>query len=489
MFYGTFHSTIVRYHRVVKSAGQGDGPVTAGIYCRISLAVDGDTVKTDDQQRICRELAAQLGWQVAEGVGLPYKDGVYTDSNKSAWQRNRNRPAWNEMLKDIEAGKINGIIVYHGDRLVRRGQDLSKLFDYAETKGVKLASPGGTHDLDRDRMMLWIRAAFAEEESQRTSERRKAQYDRWRREGRVRPGGRGGRAYGFATDGVTQVPEECEHIRHMAAMLLAGASTGEVVKNAGERGALTPAGRPFSHGTVRKMLSRARYAGLMPDGENRAAWEPVLDLRTWERVRAILDGKTATYAYATNARKWLLSGIAACGACGAPLQLRPSKGRGRREYANGYACNRAGCRRAYRSAAHLDAYVSEAVIARLDNPLNPQAEAPAPDFAEEWSALVRERGETEELARHYGASPGRLSLLMARLDSIDARMAQLRELTAATARSALLDRHRGIARAEWDALDLSVRRALVAACFTVTVLPASKRGPGFRPQDVRLDPA
>ena len=28
------------------------------------------------------------------------------------------------MLADIEAGKINGIVVYHGDRLVRRPTDL-----------------------------------------------------------------------------------------------------------------------------------------------------------------------------------------------------------------------------------------------------------------------------------------------------------------------------------------------------------------------------
>ena len=345
----------------MSTAGQ-DTQVTAGIYCRISLAADGDTVKTDDQERICRELAARLGWEISEGVGLPFKHGVYTDNNKSAWQRNRNRPAWNEMLQDIEAGKINGIIVYHGDRLVRRGQDLSKLFDYAETKGVKLASPSGTHDLDRDRMMLWIRAAFAEEESQRTSERRKSQYERWRREGKVRPGGRGGRAYGFATDGLTHVPAECDHVRDMAAMLLAGKPTGALVRDAAERGALTPAGSVFSHGTIRKMLARPRYAGLMPDGENAAAWKPVLGRRDWERVCEILDAKTATFAYATNARRWLLSGIAVCGACEAPMQIRPSKGRGRQEHENGYACNRAGCRKVYRSAPLLDAYVGRRVV-------------------------------------------------------------------------------------------------------------------------------
>jgi hypothetical protein len=275
----------------------------------------------------------------------------------------------------------------------------------------------------------------------------------------------------------------------MAAMLLDGASTGELVRDAAACGALTPSGVPFSHSTIRKMLMRPRYAGLMPDGENTAAWEPVLDRRDWEHVRAILTGKTATFAYATNARRWLLSGIAMCGACGAPMQLRPSKGRGRKDYTNGYGCSSASCRKAYRSAAHLDAYVSARVVHLLNDPRQPQGELPvAPDHAPEWAALTAERARTVATAKDYADSPGRLDILMARLDSIDARMAELREREADDGRSRLLSRYRGITLEEFKALPLDVRRALVAASYRVTVLPASGRGPGFRTQDVDLEP-
>lgn len=458
----------------------------------MSLAVMDDTTKVDDQERIGREVANRRGWTVADGCGHPRKDGVYTDNNRSAWQRNRKRPAWDQMLKDVEAGKINAIVVYHGDRLIRQPYDLEVLINLAYGKGVKLASPTGDRDLSKsdDLYIVRIESAGQCRESDRTSERRKAQYARWRREGRVRPGGRGGRSYGFATDGLTQVPAECDHIREMAAMLLAGEPTGALVRDAAARGALTPAGRPFTHGTIRKMLARARYAGLMPDGENKAAWEPVLDRETWERVRDVLDGKAATFASATNARRWLLSGIAVCGACGAVMQLRPSKGRGRQEYANGYGCT--GCRKAYRSAPHLDAYVSAAVLARLANPLNPAAQVPdAPDMAAEWEALAAERAQTEKAAKDYRTSPGRLDILMGRLDGIDARMAELRELAAGDGRSRLLERYAGMTREDWEDEDktpLTVKRALVAACFTVVVLPAGKRGPGFRTEDVRLEP-
>ena len=190
--------------------------VRAGIYCRMSLAIQDDTAKIDDQERMCRLTAERLGWEVID---------VYQDNNRSAWKHNRKRPAWDRMLADIEAGKINGIIVYHGDRLTRQPMDLEILISLSRTRGIKLASPTGVRDLNDDdhQFQLGIEANVYRKESAATSRRRKMQYERWRREGRTRPGGRGGRAYGFATDGITQVPEECQHIRDMAGMLLDGA--------------------------------------------------------------------------------------------------------------------------------------------------------------------------------------------------------------------------------------------------------------------------
>jgi len=462
---------------------EGRKKLRAGVYTRMSLVIMGDTTKVDDQERICRDLAERRGdMEVTE---------VYADNNKSAWRADRKRPGWDRMLADVEAGKLDAIIVYHGDRLIRQPDDLGELLRLSDGKGIKLASPTGTRDLGspEDKFILYIEAAMAMRESDNTSRRRKAQYERWRRAGRVRTGGRGGRSYGFATDGLTQIPEECEHIRRMAAMLLAGEPTGALVRDAAARGALTPFGIPFSHSTIRKMLMRPRYAGLMPDGENTAAWEPVLDRQTWEKVREVLKSKTATFAYATSARRWLLSGIAVCGACGAPMQMRPSKGRGRKEYANGYGCSRATCRKAYRSAEHLDTYVTARVVRLLNDPRQPDGELPvAADHAPEWLALTTERAETEKLAKDYAASAGRLDILMARLDSIDKRMAELREREAGDARSRLLGTYRGVTREQFADLPLDVRRALVAASYRVTVLPASGRGPGFRTEDVRLDP-
>jgi hypothetical protein len=60
----------------------------AAIYCRISRARDEDQTGVDRQERLCREVAERLGLVIAPG-------GVFVDNNRSAWQRNRNRPGWN----------------------------------------------------------------------------------------------------------------------------------------------------------------------------------------------------------------------------------------------------------------------------------------------------------------------------------------------------------------------------------------------------------
>jgi len=457
-------------------------PVPAGIYCRISIASTGDTTKVDDQERICRQLGAQLGWRITE---------VYSDQSKSAWRKDRSRPAWDQMLADVDSRKLGAIVVYHGDRLVRQPFDLETLLNLADAKGIKLASPTGTRDLDdpNDRFVLRILTAQACMESDNTSRRRKNQYERWRRDGKVRPGGRGGRAYGFATDGITHIPEECELIREMAARVLGGEHAGSIARTMSARGARTPTGREFAHTTLRKMLARPRYAGLMPDGENAAAWAPVLERETWESVCLILDAKADGFIYATNARRWLLSGIAECGVCGWQMQIRPSQGRGRKEYVNGYGCVKPGCRKVYRSAPLLDAYVSRRTVNKLANPGNPSGEVvTGAGVAAEFQVLATERAKTEEQVRDYRTSPGRVELLMARLDSIDVRLGELRELASDDGRARILSAHTGISGQEFAALPLATRRALVSACYRVTVLPASKRGPGFRTEDVQLSP-
>ena len=454
----------------------------AAVYCRMSLAAMGDTTKVDEQERICRELAGRLGWQVV---------AAYCDPSASAWQKKRRRPGWDAMLADYDAGKFGAIVVYHGDRLVRRPQDLGKLIDLADNRGLRLASPTGTRNLDSgdDRFILWIEAAAQERSSYDTSRRKITQYERMRREGKVRPGGRGGRSYAFESDNLTMVPGEAAVIREAAERVLAGEGTGSIAADFTARGIVTVTGIPFTYAAIRQILRRPRYAGLMPDGLSEAAWEPVLERSQWEQACAVLAGRAGAFGYAVNSRRYLLSGIAACSECGSPLQVRHTRVRGTGGSV-GYGCIRPGCRKVYRSQSMLDAYVRGRVLAWLANPGNAPLPPPDDTVTAEITVLSERRAETvaviESLADHPGESP---AILARALASFDARIAELRGRAGTGARERLRAAHAGITAEEFGALDLSVRRSLVQAAFRITVKPSSRRGPGFFPADVEMLPA
>ena len=467
-------------------------PLRAGIYCRLSLARDGDTTKVDDQEhRYCRPLCAQLGWEVA---------AVYTDNSRSAWRKNRKRPGWDSMLADIDAGKLQAIVVYHGDRLIRQPYDLELLLNLADGRGIRLASPTGNRDLDNaeDRFILRIEAAGACRESDNTSRRMKGGIERRRLHGVVNSGGRGGRMFGFDTDGVALFPAdrcslatreevvEADIVREVFARALDGEGIRHIAAALRRRGITTTAGRLMHPIAIRRMIANPRYAGLMPDGVSAAAWKPVVPREDWETINAILSGRSSLLLPSHTARRYLLSGIARCGVCGAPMQVLPqyTKSTGR-VIAARYGCLTPPCRKVFRKLEHLDAYVTVRTVAKLGDKRNPPGRIPsAPGLAAELRALAEERQAIEAAITDH--TKGRLHLLMGRLDSVDARLAQVRELTAADTAARIVGTHQGITEEEFGALPLSVRRALVAACFTVTVLPASRRGPGFNTEDVRL---
>jgi hypothetical protein len=209
----------------------------------------------------------------------------------------------------------------------------------------------------------------------------------------------------------------------------------------------------------------------------------------WESANAVLAMHRSAIPDGHNARKYLLSGIAECGACGAGLQSFSAYTDQRRGITipATYGCARPGCRKVYRSMDLLDAYVSRRVVNKLVNPANPAAQRmAAAGLAAQFEALQQERERTQALAgdpdqRH-------VSVLLARLDSIEERLAELRQLAEGDARARLQDTHAGINADEFAGLPLAMRRALVSACYQVIVLPASKRGRGFRTEDVRLVP-
>ncbi len=230
----------------------------AAIYCRISLSRFGDTIKVDDQERICRGVAAARGWQTSD-------THVYKDNSVSAWRRDRKRPGWDDMLAAVERHEVNAIIVYHGDRLIRQPWDLELLLRLADDRRIQLASATGQRDLSNedDRFIVRIEAAAACREVAATSRRLKTYFERRAGEGYVRLGGRGGRAYGFEPDGLTVRETDAEVIREVADRILSGEAVSAICRDLNTRGLRTSTGGEWAHGSLSKLMQRPRLAGLV----------------------------------------------------------------------------------------------------------------------------------------------------------------------------------------------------------------------------------
>lgn len=501
-------------------------PVRAGIYCRLSYAPDGSVEKVERQEGDCRELAARLGWRVSDGH-------VFQDNSRSAWQRTRKRPQWDAMLRAIEAGEIDGLIVYHGDRLIRQPFDLEKLISIAESRALRVASPSGTRNLDSpdDRFILRIEAAQACRESDNIS--RRVQRGVKARVAKGLPGTAGGkRPYGWGVQSGTRDkvdratgetvavpvydttqprPDEIRFIKAGAERRLAGMNQGAVVRWLNSEGSRTTEGNLWTMKSWRNVMLNARIAGLIErEGQlHRAAWDGALTVETWEAIRALYRESAALNPYAGRERVHLLTGAAECYRChkvgtearecgeaGCPgphvtVRSKPTGGRNRKN-SRLYYCP--SCRSVGRNLALVDAYVEGRTLRLLaDERFSVElhraiADESGTDLQTQVTALEQRRDKTredlEQLADHPEVDA---TLALLSLSSFDRKIAELRAQMATSAKLRRLARMAGMGREEWAAQPVDVRSAVVQDVFRVVILPTSWRGPGFDPSSVRLD--
>lgn len=83
----------------------------------------------DDQIAECEEHAAKLGIYLTK----PY----YEDNASAKIPNNPKRGRFKDLLSDLEAGKVDGIIAWHPDRLARNMQDGGKIFSLIDDKHIK----------------------------------------------------------------------------------------------------------------------------------------------------------------------------------------------------------------------------------------------------------------------------------------------------------------------------------------------------------------
>ena len=214
-----------------------------------------DSISVESQAEICRR----------EVAGSEYK--IYTDKGYSG--KNTDRPAVQDMINDIKAGRIKRVIVYRLDRISRSVIDFANLIDVFRKYKVDFVSTMEKFDTGTPigKAMLMIVMIFAQLERETIQQRVIDAYRSRSKRGFYM----GGRVpYGFKlTDTILygvrtkmyQIKEdEAEIVQFIFSMYSKPQiSLGDVAKYLNENGVLKPDGKPFTGSRIRDIVVNPAY--------------------------------------------------------------------------------------------------------------------------------------------------------------------------------------------------------------------------------------
>ena len=452
----------------------GTAAVRAGIYARISSDREGDGLGVARQIEDCERLAERKGWRVVE---------QYVDDDVSAWS-GKKRPQYVRSSEDLEAGAINGLLVYDLDRLHRQPSELESFIDLCQRLGLtNVASVSGDIDLTTadGQFQARILGAVAKKESDDKSRRIRRKHLEIASEGRVSGGG--SRPYGYEADKLTIRPAEAAVIAECAKQLLAGEPVRSIAQDLHERGIPTSTGGQWSPQSLRRMLASGRIAGQREHKGEIAAtaeWPGIISAEDGAKIRALL----ANPERRTNkaARRYLLGGLLVCSHCGERLVARPRTG-GKRRYACAKGVGFSGCGKTFINADEVEQFVTEAVLHRVDSRDLQRAmerrQQNTPVAERWWKEAEAAQEQLEELAAEYGRREITVGEWKAARTPIEERLSAARKQLAKVTHGGLLDSYVGHSdrlRADWDSLDLSQQHAIVAAVIDSIRVGPARRG-------------
>ena len=267
------------------------------------------------------------GWVVLPDL---YDDGGWTGANAE-------RPALKQLLVDIEAGKIDMVVVYKIDRLSRSLIDFVNLLQIFErhqvafvsvTQQFNTATPMG-------RLVLNILICFAQFERENMGERIRDKMAASRRRGKW-VGGIPPLGYDvdFTVKKLVVNETEAATVRWVFERFLQVKSGCTVATEARQRGVTTKAwtskkgkvhrGQPMDRGAIYKMLHQRNYIGEVTYQDTHYPGEQaaIIPRRLWDQVHEIL---AANHTVRSNHNRCVvpgfLKGAVHCAHCGSSMTM------------------------------------------------------------------------------------------------------------------------------------------------------------------------
>jgi site-specific DNA recombinase len=303
-------------------------PLRVAVYTRKSVT-DGleQEFNSLDAQRQAVECYVQsqagLGWRAIE---KRYDDGGFSGATTD-------RPAFQALLRDIEAGQVDIVAVYKIDRLSRSLRDFAKLIDVFERFGVTFVSVTQQFSTANSigKLTLNILMSFAEFEREVIGERIRDKVRATRRRG-AWTGGRPILGYDVVAKQLVVNADEAAQVRELFELYLRLGNLREVLAEIRRRGwtnksftgkrGQAVAGHAFTKSTLHRLLTNSLYTGQIRAGTDLVpgAHEALIETDLWAAVQQQLaDNGTAGGARARNKTNALLRELVYCGRCGSGM--------------------------------------------------------------------------------------------------------------------------------------------------------------------------
>jgi len=262
---------------------------------------------------------AYIASQRAEGwipVADDYDDPAYSGGNMD-------RPALKRLLADIEAGRIDIVVVYKIDRLTRSLTDFSKMIELFERHGVSFVSVTQQFNTTNSmgRLMLNILLSFAQFEREVTGERIRDKIAASKKKG-LWMGGIPPLGYDVKDRRLVVNEREAKTVRHIFRRFVQLGSATLLVKELRLDGVTSKSwvtqsgrvrkGKPIDKSLIYKMLNNRIYLGEIKHKEQwyKGEHPPIIDKALWDEAQAILETNWRKRANAIRGKvPFLLKGL------------------------------------------------------------------------------------------------------------------------------------------------------------------------------------
>lgn len=226
----------------------------ACVYTRVSTseqAMEGYSI--EEQERMCKAAIVSKGWEYI---------GTYSDPGISG--RTMDRLGLQKMIRAIERGEIQAVVIYKLDRLSRKQRDTMTIIeDIFLENDVDLVSLNETLDTSTPwgRAMIGILSSFNQMESENIQMRTAMGKEAKATKGGY-AGGKPPLGYKSVNGELVVVEEEAEIVRLIYKLRKDGMTMVKIAEELNKRGLKTKQGNEFRHSAIQVILNnKEMYQG------------------------------------------------------------------------------------------------------------------------------------------------------------------------------------------------------------------------------------